>query len=169
MSISELIKNNPLKAKELTELIAQNLIEKKFNIIEVLEEMPKLNQSNRGNCMEAITIACTKHIELFDAKWLAALLPFLGNEPARVKWECARTISEIAKQIQADWSKHITLLLVNAQKDGTVVRWSSAHALVQLYLENPKVYAHLKIELESLQRNEEKNSIQKIYARALKQ
>jgi hypothetical protein len=169
MSISELVKKNPLKAKELTELIAQNLIEKKFNILAILEEMPKLNQSNRGNCMEAITFACTKHIELFEAKWIAALLPFLGNEPARVKWECARTISEIAKHIQADWSKHIALLLVNAQKEGTVVRWSSAQALVQLYLANPKVYAHLKIELESLQRNEEKNSIQKIYAKALKQ
>ncbi len=169
MSISELIKNNPLKAKELTELLAQYLLEKKFSIEEVLKEMPKLNQSNRGNCMEAITFTCTQQIELFNAKWVAALLPFLGNEPARVKWECARTIALIASQVQADWTKHIELLLANAQKEGTVVRWSSAHALVQLYLTNPQKYAHLKIELESLYRCEEKNSIQKIYFKALKQ
>jgi hypothetical protein len=167
MSISDFLQNNPLKAKELTELIAQNLLDKTFSILEFLEEMPKLNQSNRGNCMEAITFACSKQPELFNALWVDALLPFLSNEPARVKWECARTIFEIAKHNQADWRKHIEYLLKNAQNEGTVVRWSSAQALVQLYLANTKKYAHLKIEIERLHRTEEKNSIQKIYFKAL--
>ena len=48
MSISELVKKNPLKAKELTELIAQNLIEKKSNVIFV--DYYKL--INKDTCFE---------------------------------------------------------------------------------------------------------------------
>jgi len=153
--------------------------EKKQNLADWLSKNPKKlgelisfakasKDPQKATCIEAIEEVTKKSPQIADEACFDFLTETLTAKAPRLKWEAAKTIGNIAPLFPARLNTALANLLVNSESDGTVVRWATAYALGEIVKMKTTKNKTLVPAIEAIVKREEKNSIRKIYAAALK-
>ena len=166
--IAALLRDKSLKPKEKTELLCNWLLEGKLAREALLEFASSAKDPAKATCIEALEFALQMNDKLVGDTEFRFVTEALTSTAPRVKWESAKVIARVAAHHQSDLEPAITNLRVKADHEGTVVRWSAATALGAIYLLKTSHNDLLKPALEALLNREEKGSICKIYAAALR-
>ena len=168
MDLTELFKDKNLKPKEKTEWICRGLSDKTLLINELIQFASSQKDPVKATCMEALEMLTQKNPEQSTTTIFLFACDHLSSKAPRVKWESARVIGNTVHLHQADIEKALPGLIDNSTQEGTVVRWSAAYALSKIIILKT---AHNQILIplaENVIAKEEKNSIKKIYANAIK-
>lgn len=168
MTLEELLKDKALKPKDKTETLSQWILEGSLPVEELLAFAEKQKDPAKATCIEAVEYATRQNMDIADENVLLFVTHTLTAKAPRVKWESAKVIGNIAHLFPEKLENIIPRLLVNAEHEGTVVRWSAAFALGEILKLKTKHNQSLVSTIETLCAKEEKNSIKKIYFAALK-
>lgn len=168
IAIATIISDKTIKAKEKTSRLAEALLGGKLALEELIAYAAKAKEADIANGMEA----CAYVTERYPAISSLGLLRFaerhLASKSARLRWESGKVIGHIAHLYPDELEPAIAGLIGNASHDGTVVRWSAAYALSRIFA-SPRYASdgNLRVKLSALLDAEAKESIRKMYAKAL--
>ena len=168
MGLEEIFKDKSLKPKERTAQLSKLVSEHVISLDELIQFAAKAKDPVKATCIESLEFASKADPGIITDAALAFVLDSLGSKAPRVKWECARVIGNCIHLFPANIDIAAGKLLVNTEDEGTVVRWSAAFALSQVLLLKSGINEQLIPAVETIMDREEKNSIKKIYAAALK-
>ena len=168
MDISALLNDKSIKPKEKTDRLAQAILSKDIKIAELISAASGFKEPLKATCIEAIEFATKDYPELVDKDCFEFIVRSLKDKAPRIKWESARVIMNTAHLFKNNLDDAISNLLVNTEHQGTVVRWSAASALGQILILKTSHNKALLPAFEAIISREEKNSIIKIYAAAIK-
>jgi HEAT repeat protein len=168
MTINEVLKDKTKKIKERTETISQWLLDGSMPIDELLAFAENAKDVEKATCIEAIEYATKQNSTLADDAVFAFVTKTLTEKAPRVKWESARVIGNIAHLFPTSLHETIRNLLINAEDEGTVVRWASAFALGEILKLKTAHNKELLPAIEALCEKEKDNAIKKKYLDALK-
>lgn len=166
--IAEILADKTTKSKDKTTALSAQIASGHIGVEEIIEFCEKAKAPLKATCIESLEYATKADPELLGKKGFAFVVNQLESKSPRVKWESARVIGNTAAQHKSQLDAAIVGLLRNSEDEGTVVRWSSAYALGEIYKLKTKHQADLKSAFESIILREEKNSIRKIYQTAMK-
>ncbi|MCW3085340.1 MAG: hypothetical protein JWP12_2706 [Bacteroidetes bacterium] len=166
--LKELLENKSLKAKEKTEALSTLLLEKKVSMNELLSFATSAKDPVKATCIEAIEFASKKDPAVVTKKCFEFVTVSLTEKAPRIKWESAKVIGTTAHLFPKQLDAAIGNLLVNTEHTGTVVCWSAAFALGGIIQLKTAYNKTLLPAIEAIMKREEKNSIKKIYAGAIK-
>jgi HEAT repeat protein len=167
MNLTELFSNIQLNSKEQIEILSQALMSGQISETEVLNFASIAKDAQKGHCIEALEFASRLSPGWGTLETMLFCMDTLTHKAPRVKWESAKVVTNLAGKFPEESQKAIPSLLNNAEHEGTVVRWSAANALAAVCLGNSKSQTELASTLEALSEKEEKDSIRKIYHKAL--
>lgn len=165
---SKIISDPNLKSKEKTEALSNWLLKNPKKLGELIPFASTSKDPVKATCIEAIEFATKAKPAIANEECLAFVSENLAAKAPRVKWESAKVIGNIAHLFPARLNTAIKNLLVNSEHEGTVVRWSAAFALGEIVKMKTSKNKELVPAIEAIMKREEKNSIKKIYAAALK-
>lgn len=168
MDLNTFFSDKSIKPKDKTLLLVNMLKEKKIGLAEMLDLAEKAKDPIKATCIEALEHVTKEDPGYADTRCFRFAIEQLAAKAPRVKWESARLIGNTAAHHTALLEKAIVGLLNNSEHDGTVVRWSAAYALGEILKLKTKYNKDLLPAIESIIEREEKNSIRKIYADAIK-
>jgi HEAT repeat protein len=168
MDIKNILIDKQIKAKAKTEMISKMLVDNKIGMEELITVAQMAKDSEKATCIEAIEFATKIKPEIASLPCLRFIANTLLEKAPRVKWESAKVIGNIAHLYPNKLDDAIKNLLINTENSGTVVRWSAAFALGEIIKLQTKRNKDLIPAIEAICKREEKNSIIKIYAAALK-
>lgn len=168
MTISELFADKTLKPKEKTEKLCQHLDAGDIKVSDLMAYADKAKDAEKATCIESLEYMTKKDAATIDLKVLEWVVTQLGAKAPRIKWESARVIGNTIALHPKVAEHAIPGLLDNANNDGTVVRWSAAYALGEILKLKLTINETLLPALTNIMDQEEKNSIKKIYAAAIK-
>ena len=169
MKITELFADKSLKPKAKTEMLCQMVMDKSISLDELISFANTAKDPIKANCIESLEFATKQNPSFGKEKCWQFAVENLTAKALRIKWESAKVIGNIAHLFPKKLDAAITNLLINAEHEGTVVRWSAAFALGEIVKLKSKHNAELILAIENIYNNEEKNSIKKIYEAALKE
>lgn len=168
MTIEVLLKDKETKAKEKTTIISGWLLEKSLLVDELIAFAELQKDATKATCMEAAEYATKENPQIATESLFDFACASLTQKAAKLKWESAKVIGNIAFLYPDKIKNAIQNLIENTNHEGTVVRWSAAFALGEiLKLQTNHNVDLLKI-IETICESEEKNSIKKIYTAAIK-
>lgn len=168
MTLEQIFEDKTIKAKAKVATIGEWLMNNELPIEELLVFAEKQKSTQKAICIESIEYATKKTPQLVTEECLNYVTSALKDEEAKVKWESARVIGNIASLFPNRLEKSIPSLLKNATHEGTVVRWASAFALAEILKLKTSVNSKLLPEIEQLCEKEEDNGVKKKYLDALK-
>lgn len=168
MTIDELLKDKTIKPKDKTETICKWILDQSLPVDELIVFAEKQKDPAKATCIEALEYATKQNPEIADDNVLIFVTNTLAAKAPRVKWESARVIGNIAHLFPEQLEKSISNLLINTEHEGTVVRWSTAFALAEILKLKTKYNNDLLPAIETICEKEDKNSIKKIYADAIR-
>lgn len=164
----DLLKDKTLKAKEKVTVLSGMIRSKEISVKDLIPATNGLKEADITVVMESLEYVTRDDKqfalqEVFDfaVKHIEAANPSLKRESARV---VGNTVSISMRNVD----KALSRLLVNTEDPGTVVRWSSAYAIGEIYKLNLHELPHLGNTLQAILQREQKNSIRKIYEDAIK-
>lgn len=168
MDIKAILTDKTLKPKETTEAIQQLLTDKTITPAELIAVANTCKDPAKATCIEALEFATNGGGVAIDPADLQWIIERLAEKAPRIKWESAKVIGNTI-HLHPDLIPTATnQLLVNTEHSGTVVRWSAAFALGQILKLKTAINDTLVPAAMAIMEREEKNSIKKIYAAALK-
>jgi HEAT repeat protein len=165
--LSELLSDKTIKAKEKVESLALALLERRVGMDELVTAANGAKDAVKATCIEALESATKQQPGIADEASLEFVIRSLTDKAPRVKWESAKVIANVAHRFPHLPETAVVNLLINAEHEGTVVRWSAATALGEI-VQLPGYTEMLKPALETIASREEKNSIRKVLLDALK-
>lgn len=168
MTIEQVFQDKTIKAKSKVAMIGEWLLNKELSSEELMAYAEKQKATDKATCIEAMEYATKKTPTIADEHFLAYVTKALNEEEPRIKWESAKVIGNIARLFPGKLDKSIANLLVNAENNGTVVRWATAYALAEILKLKTEQYKKLLPKIEALSENEEDNGVKKKYLDALK-
>ncbi|MEY3443803.1 MAG: hypothetical protein RLZZ519_2084 [Bacteroidota bacterium] len=168
MNIAALLNDKDRKPKAKTEALSAALLDQSLSVADVIEFAASAKDPLKATCIEALEFATKQNLALATLGCLEFVSKTLTTKAPRVKWESARVIGNIAHRFPANLEDAIRNLLENSEHEGTVVRWSAAFALGEIYKLKTSHNAELLTAFEAIVAREEKRSIQKIYREAIK-
>jgi HEAT repeat protein len=168
MTIDQLLIDKTKKIKEKTETISGWLLDGSMPIDELIAFAEKSKDSEKATCIEAIEYATKFNSKIADESVLSFVTKMLTENPPRVKWESAKVIGNIAHLFPTKLDKAIENLLINAEYDGTVVRWAAAYALGEILKLKTKYNSDFLPTIEAICEREQENGVKKKYLEALK-
>ncbi len=168
MNIEELLKDNTLKPKEKTQQLADWILSGELPLDELIHLAEKSKDSPKATCIEAIEYATKTRPSIANEMVIDFVFSNLNSKAPRVIWESAKVIGNSIHLHPQQTEKAIKRLLPITEHSGTVVRWSAAYALGEIVKQKTDASASLRSKLEVIMSREEKNSIKKIYQKALK-
>lgn len=168
MQLEEVVKDKTKKAKEKVEIVGKWLLERTLRTDELLAFAENAKDSDKATCIEALEFATKLDAGIADESVLDFVTKSLGDKAPRVKWESAKVIGNIAVNFPKQLDVPIRNLLVNANYDGTVVRWAAAYALGEILKLKTDYNKELLGTIESLASAENENGVKKKYLDALK-
>lgn len=168
MKIEELLNDKSLKPKIKTETLSKWLLDKKVSTDELIAFAQSAKDSPKATCIEAMEFATKQNPSIANEKCLNFVTQTLTEKAPRVKWESAKVIGNIAHLFPTKLDKPIDNLLTNSEHTGTVVRWAAAFALSEILKLNTKLNKELLPAVDSIIKREDRDSIKKIYQKALK-
>lgn len=166
--IDIILNDKTLKPKEKTELISKQVLNKIITVDELLLFAANAKDPIKATCIEALEFSTKSDSNIATTKVFEFVIENLNSKAPRVKWESAKVIGNIAVKFPELVEKAINGLLKNAEHEGTVVRWSAAFALGEIYKLKTNFNKDLATIFDGIIEREEKNSIRKIYLEALK-
>jgi HEAT repeat protein len=168
MDIQEILIDKQIKPGDKTEMIARQLLEGKLSLKLLTGKIRSTSDAARATCIEAVELATRACPTLADIECLRLMTETLGDKAPRVKWESARVIGNIAHLFPSKLDEAISKLLTNTTHPGTVVRWSAAYAISRIIRLRLNLNKELLPVINTILESDEKNSIKKIYAEAVK-
>jgi len=168
MQLKELFSDKSLKPKERTEKLAKLVTEKVIIPENLIDYAKTAKDPVKATCIESLEFATAAEPSIMTSKAFLAVLGFLDEKAPRVKWESAKVTANCIHLFPEHIETAVKKLLDNTECPGTVVRWSAATALSQIIKLKTPINSHLIPAVESIAASEEKNSIKKIYADAIK-
>lgn len=168
MDLAELLNRKGLKPKQKTETIADAILSGTLTISDVIVAADTFKDPAKATLMEAFEYATNKKPEIATIDLFMFAENNLNAKAPRLKWESAKVIGNIAHLFSENLELAIASLLENSKDDGTVVRWSVAYALSSIFRLPNYANDDFRRQLETICESEEKNSIKKIYLKALK-
>ena len=168
MEIKDILSRKDIKPSAKTLLLGEAITMEEITINQVLLYVQTAKEPAQATCMEALEIGSKHKPALVTPACMKWVKTSLSAKASRLQWESAKVVANCIHLYPAETEAVIHLLCINAEQGGTVVRWSAAAALKQIALLNTSHRNSLLILLEQLQAAEEKNSIRKIYAEAIK-
>lgn len=163
MDLQEFFTDKSIKAKQKTEELSEMLIHSRISVDELLVFAKLQKDPIKATCMEAFEYATKNKPELAKNELFMFAIESLSNKAPRVKWESAKVIANTASIFPDLIEPAINALIKNTEHEGTVVRWSAALALSEIYKLNTKFNKDLATIFNGLVEREEKNSIRKLY------
>lgn len=167
MKLTELLNDKSVKSKAKVSTISEWLLTNEIDIHELLESSERLKAADKASCIEAVELATKQKPDIADIVVLDFMTKALQSNEPRIKWESARVIANIAMQFPDHLDKTISNLVRNANDNGTVVRWATAHALSAIIKLKTKHNKKLIPVVEGLLAKEEDNGTKKKYLAAL--
>ena len=168
MNLNELLKSKDIKPKDKTVMIANAVLDGDLSIKDIIDLTSSFKDPAKATCMEAFEYATNKNPEVANIELFGFAENNLSSKAPRLKWESAKVIGNIAHLYSDSLETAIPSLLENAKDDGTVVRWSAAYALTQIFLLPKYSNDEFRCILQDICESEEKASIKKIYVKVLK-
>lgn len=168
MTLEETFKDKTIQAKGKVSTIGEWLTNNEMPVEELLAYAEKQKAIDKATCIEAVEYATKKVPTLADESLLDYVTKALKDEEPRVKWESAKVIGNVAKLFPTQLDKAIKNLLANAENNGTVVRWATAHALAEILKLKTDNNIKLLPKIEQLCEKEEGNGVKKKYIDAIK-
>jgi HEAT repeat protein len=168
MTITELLNDKTKKIKVKTETISNWLLDGSMPVDELIAFAEKSTDSEKATCIEAIEYATKQNAKIADENVLYFVTKMLTDKAPRVKWESARVIGNMAHLFPSKLNKAIANLLINAESDGTVVRWAAGFALGEILKLKTKHNKTLLPAIEAICDKEQDNAIKKKYLDAIK-
>ncbi|WP_316734876.1 hypothetical protein [Pedobacter aquatilis] len=169
MSIEQLFQDKTVKAKAKVATIGNWLLNEELPIEELLAYAEKQKaSSDKATCIEALEYATKTTPAIATESLFTYVTEALKNDEPRIKWESAKVIGNIAKLFSTHLETAIQNLLLNAENNGTVVRWATASALAEILKLKTESNNALTPKIESLCELEEDNGVKKKYLDALK-
>ena len=168
MNPKEIIESRNFKPKEKVEQLSTALLNKAFQLDELVVVAIAQKDVDKANCIEAIEFATRANPQLITKTAFKFVVDSLQEKAPRIKWEAAKVIANTAMYAEVDLKKAIENLLQNSSHVGTVVRWSAAQALSAIANHKLKGFKVLLPQMHEIMIREEKSSIKKIYSQALK-
>ena len=168
MDFHELLSDKSKKSKAKTEVLSQWILTNPGKLHSLIEFAKKAKDPAKATCIEAIEFATKIEPAVSSVACLQFVSGMLLENAARVKWESAKVIANIAHLYPGKLNLAINNLLINTEHEGTVVRWSAAIALAQIIKLKTILRKNLLPAIEAICLREEQNSIRKIYLTALK-
>jgi len=132
-----------------------------------IDELIEFADKSKAICIEALEHITKQNPVIANENTLNFITKTLTEESPQVKWESTRVIGNIIYLFSNKLGKTIKDLRVNAENPGTVVRWSTAFSLGEIYKLKMHYNENIRPVIESLIEKEEKNSVRKIYISAL--
>ncbi len=169
MTIVELLNDKSLKSKEKIETLSKWVLEDSLTIEKLLVFAENTKDSIKATCIEAIEYTTKENSKIGDEALLTFVTNTLTSKAPRVKWESAKVIGNIIHLFPNNLDEVISNLLINTNHEGTVVRWSAAFALGEILKMKTKYNKNLLSKIEVICEQENKNSIRKIYLKAIEQ
>lgn len=168
MEIAAVFKDKSTKPSEKTGIICKLLLEKAVSLPDLMSYAEQAKASERASCIEAMEFLTKDKPQEANSECLDFAIQYLNAKEPRVQWESARLISNIAHLYPDHLDYAIPKLLLNTKSSGTVVRWSAAMALSKIVVSPYKGRMEVLEKIIQLAEEEEKISIRKIYADAIK-
>ena len=161
--MESIFSNKLLKPKEKTEQLCELLMNHSISIDELVAFAKESKDPVKATCIEAIEFATKSNPKMANKNVFEFSISNLSAKAPRVKWESAKVIANTANLFPELIEPAINALLKNTEHEGTVVRWSAALALSEIYKLNTKFNKDLATIFDGLVEREEKNSIKKMY------
>lgn len=168
MTLEEILSSKSLKPKDKTMMLSDGLLSYRISVDALIAFARNAADSPKATCMEALEYATKENIEIGTVECIEFAISQLNSKAPRVVWESSRLIANIAAKFPEESAAAILPLLKNTKHPGTVVRWSTATALVGIAKIDRKECIELRGKLKFIANNEKQNSIKKIYLNVLK-
>ena len=168
MQLEELFNDKSLKQKAKTELLSRSLLDKKLSIENLIEFAEKAKEVEKATCIEALEYATKQNPGIANETCMKFVSDTLTEKAPRVKMESAKVVGNIAHIFPTKLNKAIGNLLINAEDNGTVVRWAAAYALGEILKLKTKHNKDLLPTIEAICDRERDNAIKKKYQDAIK-
>ncbi len=168
MNILEEIRKSKKNSKQLLMEIS-TAIKKDPKLIEQIKEgLKKGSKTEKGILMESLEYV-TKDDPTIVEKLLNTITDFINyKDSPRVRWEAARIIANVSRRYPKAAGNAIDKLVINANDNGTVVRWSAAYALGEIAKCNLNSRINLVPKIEALLKKEQNSGVKNVYLKALK-
>ena len=169
MDIQELLKDKTRRPKEKTQIISDWILKNELPIDELLSVAENSKDPVKATCIEAIEYSTKENPNIAEEMVLDFVFKTLNEKAPRVIWESAKVIGNIIHLYPNYIEMAIKNLIVTTEHSGTVVRWSAAYALSEILKLKTNANKTLLPTIESIIDKEEKDSIKKIYQKAIKE
>ncbi len=168
MTIELIFSDKSLKPKARTEMLCTQLQEGNIALESLLTFASAAKDPERATCIEVLEYTTKENPDFLTLAGFEFVSSQLNSKSPRVLWESARVIGNAAKNFPDQLEDAIGLLVPLMRFDGTVVRWSVAYALGEIIQIKGAHRDSLRELFQEQIAWEEKNSIRKIYEKALK-
>jgi hypothetical protein len=155
------------KPKELTLLLAKELLSDETLLGQMMEYYEKAKDSGKGTCMAALTEISKEKPKAIEP-FIGFIISQINHNAPRVKWESSQVIANMARDYPEQAKRAIPMLLENINDEGTVVKWSAAFALTEIAKSNPETQKQLLPIFREIIGKEENNGVRNIYVKAMK-
>lgn len=166
--LKSLFESKEKKPKEKIEQIRVWVIEGKLSIVELIDFAKISKDPIKASCIEALEFITSENSNFGTNDMLEFAIMSLKEKAPRIKWESAKVIGNIAMHFPNKLDNAIINLLDNSEHQGTVVRWSAAYALTEIFKINNAFQNILLPSFKAILEREEKESIKKIYLKSIK-
>jgi hypothetical protein len=167
MKPEEVFSDPRVKGKARSTSLANALSKGKMSGSELARYGAKAGDAERAICLEAIEFATRENPKKAGREGFLFAVDSLSSKAPAVKREAGRVIANAAAAYPGLTQDAIPALLKNAVHESTVVRWSAAMALSVIILLDIPSKGKLLPRVGKLAKAEEKDSIRKIYLKAL--
>lgn len=167
-AILNLLADKSIKAKDKTPLLGNMILNDATAIDTMVSLAQNAKDPVKGTLIEAMEYATQQKPEVANSECFHFIIEHLESKAPRVKWESAKVIGNTAKLFPKLLPEAVEKLLVNTHHEGTVVRWSAAFALSEILKIKSGLNKDLIPTVQNICEREEKDSIKKIYLKALK-
>lgn len=169
MDLATFFADKRLSAKQRASELAVQLERRGLSVDELAHFAASAKDPIKATCLEALELATRTAPERATPAVFELATQALSAKAPAVKREAGRVIGNTAQLFPKLFGPAITALLANTDHEGTVVRWSAAFALGEILKLGTPHNKSLIPGAKRIMDVEEKDSIRKIYAKALKQ
>jgi hypothetical protein len=168
MDLHTFFKDKSIKPSAKTGILATALQSAQLSQEDLVSFAATAKDAVLGTCIEALEYVTKTEPAFLKLATLDFVISCLSNPAPRVRMESGRVIANVIPLFPVRSEAAVAALLPNTADEGTVVRWSAATALGQILLLRLPLNESLIPAATNIMEQEEKNSIKKIYAAALK-
>lgn len=168
MTLEELFADKSLKSKDRSARLQRMLDDGEVEQSALIVFAGNAKAPVKATCLEGLEYVTKTRPVLLTAAALDLCIRSVADKEPRVKWEAARVIGNTIHRFPERAEEAMEALLPQAGHEGTVVRWSAAFALGQIIGMGTALNRTLVPKAQEIGKDEEKNSIRKIYEAAIK-